>query len=467
MLKRLTYEITRSTNRVWRYSFGKKRAALVKGFVNSGSSVVHKTFTSYKEQKSCYRFLSNPRVKESILINQLRQNCLQSVEGKDVLAICDTSVVNINPQMGRISDFEGLGITSRRSSGVPSYGYYMHPIYVIDSNDGTPYGIADVKMFNRSMEQNTMSISERKRFKRLRSIEQKESYKWVGPCIKSKEESLGKAKRITYVMDREADIWEVFDRLPDARTHLVVRSKTNRNILNRSGEHTRLHKELANQTKIGQIDLELPGKSKNKVIKQMDLRCSRCKIIPSQFNPSNTPVALSYVEIKETKQSTAPREEPIHWILWTDRKVETLKQAKEIIEIYTRRWSIEVFFKLLKSDGFDIERSQLETGKALRKLALIIMNAAIRVLQLKAARSGDTDLKVKDVFNPKEIRCLKLLNKQLQGSTRKQQNPYNEQHLAWASWIIGRLAGWTAFYDKTIPLVIKCLPEGLKNLMTS
>lgn len=432
------------------------------GFIKSGNSVIHKTFPSYKEQKSCYRFLSNPKVKESILIGKLQEQCKKAVDGKKVLAICDSSVVSLNSQMGRISDFEGLGLTSRNIKR-PNYGYYMHPIYIVDQENGTPYGMADVHLFNRSMELNPLSKKERKRYKQVRTIEQKESYKWVGPCVKARQKALSEAETVTYVMDREADIWEVFERIPDKNTHIVVRSKTNRNILNRAGKRTKLYTDIAAQPILGDIELRLPSNRSKQSTIRMELRTGSCKIIPSQFNPSKVPVALYYVEIKEINRDSTSTDDPVHWILWTDQKVESLGKAKEIVEIYKKRWSIEVLFKLLKSDGFDIENSQLETGKALRKLALVVMDAAIKVLQLKAARSGATDLRVEEVFTSKEIICLKLLNTKLEGGTKKQQNPYNEKHLSWASWIIARLAGWTAFYNNKNPPGNKMFIRGIEK----
>ena len=55
----------------------------------------------------------------------------------------------------------------------------------------------------------------------------------------------------------------------------------------------------------------------------------------------------------------------------------------DIILIYEKRWQIEVYFKHLKSDGFDIESTQLTKGKSIRKLILLIMQAALKVEQLK------------------------------------------------------------------------------------
>ena len=90
---------------------------------------------------------------------------------------------------------------------------------------------------------------------------------------------------------------------------------------------------------------------------------------------------------------------------------------------------IEEFFKLLKTDGYDIEGTELSTGKVIRKLILLVMKASIKVLQLKAARDGSSNEKIDLLFSEKEISCLKSLNKKLAGGTVKQQNPHDEGSL--------------------------------------
>jgi len=174
-------------------------------------------------------------------------------------------------------------------------------------------------------------------------------------------------------------------------------------------------------------------------------------------------ITVSIIEVRENKHKGYKKEPPLVWKLITTEKVETVAQALEQIENYKQRWEIEVFFKLLKTDGFNIEATELTTGKAIRKLALFIMKASVKILQLKAARSGNTDIKTAEVFNENEIECLDKLNNKLEGQTKAQQNPYDRNHLSWASWIIARLGGWKSFYDKNRPPGNKSFVWGLEK----
>lgn len=393
----------------------------------------------------------------------MQDRCINAVRGKRVIAVVDTCTITLNTYVGRITNFDGIGIVARNIHK-SSYGFFMHPIYVIDEKDGTPYGMADVHMFNRSMQENKLSNAERKRQKVQKSIEEKESFKWVGPCVNAKQNIFPTAAHTTFVMDREADIWEVFERIPGDKTDLVVRTKENRRIINSKGEQTKLYTELANQKALGTYEIKLPNKKgrSSKTI-TVEIKTGSCQIRPSQFNNTKKTIPLSYVEVKEVGAKGTQIVDPIHWILWTNREIKTKEQAQEIVVIYGKRWGIEVFFKLIKSDGYDIEKCQLETGRGIRKLTLIIMESASRVLQLKSARSGKTELKVREVFEEKEIECLKLLNKRLEGNTQKQKNPYSDQYLSWASWIIARLAGWKEFYEKDNPPGNKTFMRGLEK----
>ena len=91
------------------------------------------------------------------------------------------------------------------------------------------------------------------------------------------------------------------------------------------------------------------------------------------------------------------------------------------------------------------------------------MNLSEKVQKLKEARDGTTEMKVTDLFDEEEVECLKVLNVQMKGDTKKQQNPYDPMNLAWASWVIARLGGWKEFYDPSCPPGNKTFMWGLEK----
>ncbi len=123
--------------------------------------------------------------------------------------------------------------------------------------------------------------------------------------------------------------------------------------------------------------------------------------------------------------------------------------TKSFNGIYTWRWFIEQLFRLLKSQGLDIINSTITTYESLRKLSLIALQAAIRVLQLLIARDSHVPQPIEDVFSKDEINVLKVLSPTLEGNTEKLKNPYSSSELKFALWVIARLAGWSGYQKQT------------------
>ena len=69
----------------------------------------------------------------------------------------------------------------------------------------------------------------------------------------------------------------------------------------------------------------------------------------------------------------------------TTIEVLTVEDAEKIIERYKQRWYIEQLFRLTKKQGFKIEQTQLKNGWAIRKLYLLVLAAALKVMQLYLA----------------------------------------------------------------------------------
>jgi len=395
----------------------------------------------------------------------MEDECAMMVEGKDVLGICDTVSLNFNNHKKRITNFDGLGTVSTNKEKV-CWGFLMHPILVLDCQDKTPLGFGGLKLITRPIEP-YRSKSNRYRTKNY-PIETKESIKWLEPCEKSKSNSLLRANHITFVMDREGDIMEVYDRLKDAKTDVLVRAKHNRNIEIADGSCERLFDFISNQKVSGNKLVKIVGSKRRHRLAEVDIKFGSCKLLwhgrqKVSYKNNKTGVRVSIIEVEEKVHRGYANEPKLNWKLITTKEIKTIEQAKEEIINYEQRWRIEELFKLLKTDGFNVEKTELQQGKSIRKLCIMSMNASMKVLQLKAARSGEGKMEVTDIFDEDEIKCLNQLNEEMSGDTEKQCNPYDPKHLAWASWIIARLGGWKGFYDKNRPPGNKTFVWGIQK----
>jgi len=89
------------------------------------------------------------------------------------------------------------------------------------------------------------------------------------------------------------------------------------------------------------------------------------------------------------------------------------------------------------------------------KLVAAATVAGVTVMQLVKARDGTTDQQLADAFDPDDQPILEALSNDLEGATALQKNPHPKGSLAFASWVIGRLGGWTGYYGKAGPKVMR------------
>jgi Transposase DDE domain len=163
--------------------------------------------------------------------------------------------------------------------------------------------------------------------------------------------------------------------------------------------------------------------------------------------PESLPLTL--VDVRELDPQAGT--EPLHWRLLTTHPVANAEQAWRIVEWYKRRWLIEQFFRVLKTQGFKLEDSQIGTADRLLKLVAIAAKAAVITIQLLQARDGCAHQPVRLAFDANQVATLAALNQNLEAQSKRLKNPHPPDSLAWAAWIIGRLGGWDGYPSSKPP----------------
>lgn len=267
---------------------------------------------------------------------------------------------------------------------------------------------------------------------------------------------------MTYVGDRESDLYEAWARLPDAQTHLLVRACRDRRL---QGCATLLYETLSQQPCQGTDAVEVMADPRSGraaraawlAVRFTPVTLCRPQKVSAQDYPET--VALSAVEAREVNPPAG--EAPIHWRLLTTHPVNTLEPALQVIQWYRWRWRIEQLLAILKRVGLDLESTRLESVKAIERLSILALMVALRILQLKEGRDDET-LSAAMTFSESQQQCLHQLAPKLQGCTRKQQNPFASGSLPWASWLIARLGGWSGYRSQSPP-GIRTLSQGLRK----
>lgn len=375
------------------------------------------------------------------LVNQTAQ----AAQGRQALVIQDTSEINYEHHAGYLDRGDAdLGPTGNDKD----IGFFLHPNIVLDRETGLLLGASDVYLWNRRYDK--QDKQEREYHKQ--EIEEKESYRWIA-CAQRSKEALRHAASILFVSDRESDIYEEFALLPDARCDVLVRSKENRRL---HEKEEKLYEYLASQPESGRISLQIRQASKRQsrnatlTVRSAHVQIARPKKHSAQ---SALPeyIELNAVLVEETSGSVPSGEKPIRWVLLTTCKVENLEDALEVIKCYGLRWQIELIFASMKSAGVDIEASQLETGSALKSMAVMSFITALRINQLRLSRTDKSGIPATVVFTEEQLPLLEVLTKKLEGSTAKQKNPHRKSTIAWAAWVIARLGGWKGYASESPP----------------
>lgn len=403
---------------------------------------------SWSEQISYYRFWRNERVSESGLTSLAVNHCLGHLqEVEHVLLLEDTTELNLERHRHRITDKEGLGFTGNDKD----LGFFCHPTIAVDASNGSLLGALDVHLWHRELDKKGKKD---RQYKKL-PIEEKESYRWLERALESRKK-LPSGQRVTVVQDREGDIYESLSRLKHRGADFVIRGNHDRKT---AGSTSRIKGLLAGLSPAGEYVFEVAGNNKRRKRKaQMEICYEKVclrrpdKIVNADKYPSALEVCV--VQAREKAESVPLGESPIEWTLYTSHQVSSSREALQIVEYYRMRWIIEELFRIVKSEGVNYESSELESGKALRKLFVMALLAAIQILQLKQARSGDSAQKCSLLFSEEQMECLQNLLPRFEGKTEKLKNPFEKDNLAWAAWIIARLGGWKGYASQRPPGVI-------------
>ena len=192
------------------------------------------------------------------------------------------------------------------------------------------------------------------------------------------------------ISDREGDIYEQFACCP-ADVDQIVRACQNRRIaVDPAQTHTLLFPFIDSLPEQGRLRVTLPA---------VPARKARAAELAVRFSPivlqkplhgaaAELPrtVALFVVDVRET--ALPDDAEPVHWRLLTTHAITTVGQAHWIVDLYRMRWTIEEFFRTLKTAGFNIENADIGDPKPMINLVGAATIAAVTVMQLVRARDG-------------------------------------------------------------------------------
>jgi hypothetical protein len=398
--------------------------------VERESVVIHQLGEDEAQQRSFYRLVHNDRVETEEIKAYLYADCKRQVEaGKHYLVIQDTTQPNYERNRGNITTQAGLGVIGNNAD----LGFFLHPSLVVAVSSSRCIGYSNVITWSRE----AGSSDKIERNYPQQPIEDKESYRWI-QAAQASQSVLEQAGQLTFIADREADINELFARLPDERTHLLIRACQDRRL---AGDSPKLYAFLAQQGPAGSFTLAIKGDART------NRQQRKATIVLRWAKVALAPIALKgevlEVYALEAREEDPPAgEKPILWRLLTTHPIHTPEQARQVTQWYSERWNIEQVFRLLKHQGLNVEMLDLESGKSLIQMTLLALLTVSKILLLHLASKQDEPLELAQSFTAAEIECMQALHQKYEGKTPKQKNPYPPNSLQWCYWIMARLGAW-------------------------
>ena len=371
------------------------------------------------------RFLHNPSVTSEEMMQTALARTTGLVADRHVLTIQDTSAL--------------------RDDGATK-GHYLHAMIAVDADDGTLLGPVSASFLLRTGKQQTHCNK--------RAYNEKESARWLEATREAAVLATAGARCVTVVADREGDIYDEFALRP-AETHLLIRSYHDRVL----ADGTRLHASTRDLTPLGQQIVPIPAAPGRAGRDAVVAIYSRTVTVPrpkrnraaeaAKLPPA---VTLTYVEAREIGAPDGC--EPLHWRLLTTHPVADAADARRIVGWYRMRWTIEQLFRVMKTEGFDIEAVAMKEVLAFENLVTATLIAAVRVLQMVYARDGGSQRPMTDAFEAADQPVMEAVCATLEGRTARQKNPHPRGSLAYAAWVCARLGGWTGYYGLPGPIVM-------------
>lgn len=415
---------------------------LIERVATMGTLVLRRVGGTRAGELAVHRFLSSPYVSVANIVATLAARTAVQCAGRHVLAVQDTTEINF---AGRDKKRRGFGAGGDGKTP----GFFIHPVIALDVETEAVVGLVDAGIWTRSQGR----VAPR----RKRTLEDKESMRWLAGC-EAAAETLAGAASVVMVADRESDLYALFGRRPD-RLDLIVRAGQDRGLEQGGLLSAALDKSEALHRSEVQVAPRGPGDKGR--IATVELRAATVRIKRPRVGASRALAETIELGLVEAREVDAPKANtPLLWRLLTTLPVATAAHAQQVVQLYRLRWRIEQVFRALKSDGLKLDDSQMIDAERLFNLAAIGMAAAIRTIQLVDARDG-SPRPATDVVDQTFAVPLQLLSKKLEGKTARQKNPHPPGSLAFVAWITARLGGWNCYYKPPGP---KTMREGWNQL---
>ncbi|MER9332375.1 IS4 family transposase, partial [Mesorhizobium sp. M0488] len=313
------------------------------------------------------RLLRNPSVTAAEMSLHAGRLTGRRVAGRHVIAVQDTSELVLGSRRARA----GYGPVGKGNVA----GLLLHPVLALEVGTGALLGLVSMQVWNRSGGDLAPQ--------RKRATADKESQRWID-ATRQAGAVLDGAASITMVSDRESDFYQLFAERP-SNVELIVRACQNRRIEAPQEGPDLLLAFIDAQPEQGRFAATIPA-APGRRARDAELALRFAPVaVRRPLNGADPAlpetVGLTLVDVREVSKPE-DGSEPVHWRLLTTHCVATTVEARRIVDLYRSRWTIEEFFRTLKTAGFDIEAADIGDPHAMINFVAAATIAAVTIKQL-------------------------------------------------------------------------------------
>lgn len=363
---------------------------------------------SAAELEAFYRFINSEGFDAGAVLEPHRDATLsRAVVAKEVVFIHDTTTVEFRGEGTR----EGLGYTT----ALGRQGFLAHVSLCLCASTGVPLGVPHIETFTRTGK--TWSTRKKKRTTR-RDNQPRESARWIRAVEATESSDAGFGA--IHVMDAEADFFDLMRRLHERSSKFVIRAGQLDRCVEDDGEAKHLRDAITGLVPLMRREISLSARAIQKRTRgangrrkhpprsarlaSVGIGCTSVVLRKTKYtNSQETAFKVNVVRVWET--SPPPGEPPVDWVLFTSEPSETKADLERIVDLYRLRWTIEEYFKALKT-GCALERRQMESYDALCKVLAILAPIACRLMYLRGLERTMPKAPASRAFTPIELELL-------------------------------------------------------------
>jgi Transposase DNA-binding/Transposase Tn5 dimerisation domain len=364
------------------------------------------------ETAAAYRFFDNENVTFEAILRPHHDATRERIASQaEVVLVQDTTEIDLTRPGQQVEGAGPLDGGARR-------GALLHVLHAFTPN-GTALGTLHAVPLVRSDDKPANATMSRAELHRI-PLEERESYRWLVGLGQAQAEARRQAQsRFITVSDSESDIYEVLSQATrgPANCHWVVRACRDRaldpDFASETGGASDMRAELLKapvfytQTvfvrgRKAKLSRETRARRQSRESREAEVEVRAARLtLRGPYRPGRK---LPSIELNAVlaREVAPPEGEPaVEWILLTDLPIDDVEQVRAIIEYYTTRWMIEIFFRTLKSGCRAEDRRFEHIDRLLPCLAMYLI-VTWRTLFVCHLGRECPDISCEAVFEPAE-----------------------------------------------------------------